>query len=89
MAMLMQMMNGGMNQDQILQQIAQNNPQAQAALNQMRQSGMSLNDYMSKIAQQNGGGSVQQYAQQLMRQRGISMPNMPMGQGQMPPNGRR
>lgn len=74
---IMQMMNGGMTQEQILQQIVQNSPQGQAALNQMRQNGMTLNDYMTKIAQQNGATSPQQYAQQLMQQRGFSIPNMP------------
>lgn len=76
MAMIMQMMNGGISQDQILERIAQNNPKAQSALAQMRQSGMSLNEYMGKIAQQNGGLSVQQYAQRLMQQRGFPMPPM-------------
>lgn len=53
MQILMQMMSGG-NPQQMLQSAMQNNPQLRAILNQQKQSGMSMEQYVRQLAQQNG-----------------------------------
>lgn len=50
---IMQMLMGGMNPNQIMQNIMRQNPQAQVILNQMQQSGMSPQQYVQQLARQN------------------------------------
>ncbi len=52
--MLMQAMSGQGNPQQIVEQIASQNPQARAMLNQMRQSGMSPQQFTMQYAKQHG-----------------------------------
>ena len=52
MAFIMQMLAGGNPQAQI-QQIMQSNPQAAAIVNQMKESGMSPNEFLAQYARQN------------------------------------
>lgn len=79
MARLFQMKQMGYSDDQILQEMAKNNPRAQSAISQMNAQNMSVNDYVAKIASQNGM-TTQQYFQHLAQQNGMQVP--PMG-GQM------
>lgn len=53
MQILMQMMSGG-NPQAMLQNAMQRNPQLQAILNQQKQSGMSMEQYVKQLAQQQG-----------------------------------
>lgn len=53
MQILMQMMSGG-NTQAMLQNAMKQNPQLQAVLNQQKQSGMSMEQYVRQLAQQNG-----------------------------------
>lgn len=53
MAMLMQMISGNMNPQQILQNMMNQNPQARAMMNQIQQSGMSPQEYLNQYAKQN------------------------------------
>lgn len=50
---LMQLIAGGMNPQQIIQNITQQNPQVQVLLNQARQSGMTPQQYAMQFAKQN------------------------------------
>lgn len=50
---IMQMLMSGMNPNQIMQQMVQQNPQARVILNQMQQSNMSPKDYVMQLAKQN------------------------------------
>lgn len=50
---LMQLIAGGMNPQQIIQNITQQNPQVQVLLNQARQSGMTPQQYAMQYAKQN------------------------------------
>lgn len=50
---LMQLISGGMNPQQIIQNITQQNPQVQVLLNQARQSGMTPQQYAMQYAKQN------------------------------------
>ena len=50
---LMQLISGGMNPQQIIQNITQQNPQVQVLLNQARQSGMTPQQYAMQFAKQN------------------------------------
>ena len=43
----------GQNPQQIIQQMVQQNPQAQILMNQMQQSGMSMKDFTLQFAKQN------------------------------------
>ncbi len=52
MAFIMSMLNGGNPQAQV-QQIIQSNPQAQAIITQMQQSGMSPKQFLTQYAKQN------------------------------------
>ena len=50
---LMQLIAGGMNPQQIIQNITQQNPQVQVLLNQAKQSGLSPQQYAIQFAKQN------------------------------------
>ena len=51
--MIIQIMSNGQNPSQIIQQMLQQNPQAQVLFNQMQQSGMSTKDFTMQYARQN------------------------------------
>jgi ABC-type branched-subunit amino acid transport system substrate-binding protein len=51
--MITQIMMNGQNPNQIVQQMIQQNPQAQVLFNQMQQSGMSIKDFTMQYAKQN------------------------------------
>ena len=51
--LIIQMMTNGQNPNQVIQQLVQQNPQAQVILNQMQQSGMSMKDFTLQYAKQN------------------------------------
>lgn len=51
--MITQIMMNGQNPNQIVQQMLQQNPQAQVLFNQMQQSGMSMKDFTMQYARQN------------------------------------
>ena len=68
MQILMQMMSGG-NPQAMLQNAVKQNPQLQAVLNQQKQSGMSMEQYVRQLAQQNGVDINPMV--QFLRQRGI------------------
>lgn len=53
MNMLMQMISGNMNPQQILQNMMNQNPQVRAMMNQIQQSGMSPQEYLNQYAKQN------------------------------------
>ena len=50
---LMQLISGGMNPQQIIQSLSNQNPQIQVILNQARQSGMTPQQYAMQFAKQN------------------------------------
>lgn len=52
MQLIMQAMSGQGNPQQMVEQIARNNPQANAMLNQMRQSGMTPQQFTMQYAKQ-------------------------------------
>lgn len=68
MNILMQMMSGG-NPQSMLQNAMRQNPQLQAILNQQKQSGMSMEQYVRQIAQQQGVDINPMV--QFLRQRGM------------------
>ena len=71
MQMVMQMLMGGNNPQQLANQLVQSNPQMNAIANQMKQSGMSPTEFLQQYAQQNG-----QHIQPLLNmlsQRGINL----------------
>ncbi len=51
--MILQMMMGGQNPQQIMQSVIQQNPQVQVLLNQAQQSGMTPQQYAMQYARQN------------------------------------
>lgn len=51
--MILQMMMGGQNPQQIMQSVVQQNPQIQVLLNQAQQSGMTPQQYAMQYAKQN------------------------------------
>lgn len=53
MQMLMQMLSMGSNPQQMMQNMIARNPQANAILNQMRNSGMTPEQYVRQYAKQN------------------------------------
>lgn len=53
MQMLMQLMSGGANPQQIMQNAMRQNPNFNAILNQMQNSGMSAEQYVRQYAKQN------------------------------------
>ena len=50
---IMNFIANGQNPNQLLQQMVQQNPQAQILFNQMQQSGMSMKDFTMQFARQN------------------------------------
>ena len=50
---IMNFIANGQNPNQLLQQMVQQNPQAQILFNQMQQSGMSMRDFTMQFARQN------------------------------------
>lgn len=50
---VLQIIGNGQNPNQIIQQMIQQNPQAQILFNQMQQSGMSMKDFTLQFAKQN------------------------------------
>ena len=50
---ILQLMTNGQSPQQIIQQMLQQNPQAQILMNQMQQSGMSMKDFTLQFARQN------------------------------------
>ena len=50
---IMNFIANGQNPNQLLQQMVQQNPQAQILFNQMQQSGMSMKDFTMQFAKQN------------------------------------
>ena len=51
--MIIQIMSNGQNPNQIIQQMLNQNPQAQVLFNQMNQSGMSPKEFTMQYAKQN------------------------------------
>ncbi len=51
--MITQIITNGQNPNQIIQQMINQNPQAQILFNQMQQSGMSVKDFTMQYAKQN------------------------------------
>lgn len=54
MGALMQMMSGGGNPQQMIQALIQRNPKFQQIMNQVKNSGMTTEQYARQYAQQNG-----------------------------------
>lgn len=50
---VLQAMSGNANPNQVIQQMLQQNPQAQPFINQMQQSGMNPKDFVLQFARQN------------------------------------
>lgn len=69
MQMLMQMLSSGVNPRQMVQNIMQNNPQMSAVLNQVKKSGMSMEQYARQYAKQNNINIDQMY--NSLKQRGF------------------
>lgn len=53
MNLLMGLLSGGNNPEQMVQSLAQQNPQMNAVLQQVQQSGMSMKDFTMQYAKQN------------------------------------
>lgn len=68
---ILQAVNGGVNPQQMIQNMIQQNPQAQVLFNQMQQSGMSMKDFTLQYAKQNNI-NLQPVLSQL-NQRGIKL----------------
>ena len=68
---ILQTVNGGVNPQQVIQNMIQQNPQAQVLFNQMQQSGMSMKDFTLQYAKQNNI-NLQPVLSQL-NQRGIKL----------------
>lgn len=68
---ILQTINGGVNPQQTIQNMIQQNPQAQVLFNQMQQSGMSMKDFTLQYAKQNNI-NLQPVLSQL-NQRGIKL----------------
>ena len=71
LANLMQMVNSGTDPQQIFQQMVNNNPQLAPVINQMRQSGMSPQQFVMQLAKQNNI-NIQPLVKNL-QQRGIRL----------------
>lgn len=69
MAMLINMMMSNQHPNQIVQQMLQQNPNAQILMNQLQQSGMHPRDFAFQFARQNNINM--QPIMQLFNQRGI------------------
>lgn len=68
---ILQTVNGGVNPQQVIQNMIMQNPQAQVLFNQMQQSGMSMKDFTLQYAKQNNI-NLQPVLSQL-NQRGIKL----------------
>ena len=66
---VIQIITNGQNPNQVLQQMIQQNPQAQILFNQMQQSGMSIKDFTLQYARQNNINLEQMI--NVLSQRGI------------------
>lgn len=71
MNFLMNLMSMGNNPQQIMNNILNQNPQMQVAINQMKSSGMSTKDYVLQYARQNNI-NIQPIIQ-MMNNRGINI----------------
>lgn len=71
MNILMQLMSMGNNPQQIIQQMANQNPQIRAVFNQMQQSGLTPQQYVMQYAKQNNI-NIQPYIN-AMNQKGIRL----------------
>ena len=71
LASLLQMVNSGTNPQQIFQHMVNTNPQLAPVINQMRQSGMSPQQFVAQLARQNNI-NIQPLVQNL-QQRGIKL----------------
>jgi hypothetical protein len=54
MNLLMGLLSGGNNPEQMVQNLAQKNPNMNAVLQQVKQSGMSMKDFTMQYAKNNG-----------------------------------
>lgn len=68
---LIQMINSGNNPQQIFQQMINSNPQLSPVINQIRQSGMSPQQFVMQLARQNNV-NIQPLVKNL-QQRGIKL----------------
>lgn len=68
---VLQIMMNGQNPNQVIQQMVQQNPQAQALFNQMQQSGMSPKEFTLQFAKQNNINLEQTL--NILSQRGIKL----------------
>ena len=68
---ILQTISAGVNPQQTLNQLIQQNPQAQILFNQMKQSGMNMKDFTLQFAKQNNI-NLEPILQQL-NQRGIKL----------------
>jgi hypothetical protein len=68
---ILQTLGAGVNPQQVIQQLIQQNPQAQVLMNQMQQSGMNPKDFVLQFAKQNNI-NLEPIIQQL-NQRGIKL----------------
>lgn len=71
MNFLMNLMSMGNNPQQIINNVLNQNPQMQVAINQMKSSGMSTKDYVLQYARQNNI-NIQPFIQ-MMNSRGINI----------------
>lgn len=69
MNLLMGLLSGGNNPEQMVQNLAQKNPNMNAVLQQVKQSGMSMKDFTMQYAK-NNGIDIQPLLN-MMSQRGI------------------
>ena len=68
---ILQAMSGNANPNQVIQQMLQQNPQAQPFINQMQQSGMNPKDFVLQFAKQNNIDLTPIISQ--LNQRGIKL----------------
>ena len=68
---VLQAMSGNANPNQVIQQMLQQNPQAQPFINQMQQSGMNPKDFVLQFARQNNIDLTPIISQ--LNQRGIKL----------------
>lgn len=72
MNLLMQFMNMGNNPQQIINSIIRQNPQVNAVINQMRQSGMTYKEFALQYAKQNNI-DINPMMQMLQQNQGIKL----------------
>lgn len=68
---IMQMMNSNTNPQQIIQNIVAQNPQANAIINQVKQSGMTPQQFLNQYAKQNNIDLNNNPMVQMLRSKGI------------------